>query len=322
MGRFQSRTRSYIFASYAALTSLFSVGYIQHAAAEDKWWPSEWGVEDQKGSANRVTPQRVLSALRLAREGKVYPIGQTYENGMPLFGDRNFRLLIPQGKSLRSKNNLTAHEEYVCGELGQVGTQFDGLGHVGIGDLYYNGNNRKDFAVPSGLKKLGIENAGAFITRGVMIDVAAYKGVERLNSGYEVTLADVKGALARQRVILKEGDSVFLRTGWAQLWMKDNATYVKGEPGWGPEVCGWLVQQKPAMTGCDTQGCDVVPNPTDTEILFPCHQIMGTKAGIYNLENMNLEQLSRDQVYEFLFIFTPLPLKGATGSPGAPIAVR
>jgi len=77
MGRFQSRTRSWVFASYAALTSLFSVAYIQHAGAEDKWWPSEWGAEDQKGSANRVTPQRVLSALRLAREGRVYPIGQT-----------------------------------------------------------------------------------------------------------------------------------------------------------------------------------------------------------------------------------------------------
>jgi kynurenine formamidase len=324
MGRFQSRTRCCIFASCAALASLFSVGCVQQGAAEnagDKWFPSEWGAEDQKGSANRVTPERVLSALKLAREGKVYPIGQAYESGMPLFEGRDFKLLIGQDVP-PSKNNLTAHIDYVSTELGQVGTQLDGLGHVGIGDLYYNGNNRNDFATRTGLKKLGVENAGAFITRGVMIDLAAYKGVERLNSGYEVTLADVHGALARQRVALKEGDSVFLRTGWAQLWKTDNATYNKGEPGWGPKVCEWLVQQKPAMTGCDTWGCDVVPNPKDPEILFPCHQIMGTKAGIYNLENMNLEQLSKDHVYEFLFIFAPLPLKGATGSPGAPIAVR
>ena len=169
---------------------------------------------------------------------------------MPLFGGRDFKLLIGQDVP-PSKNHLTAHIDYVSTELGQVGTQLDGLGHVGIGDIYYNGNNRKDFASRTGLKKLGVENAGPFITRGVMIDVAAYKGVERLNSGYEVTLADVKGALARQDVTLREGDSVFLRTGWAQLWMKDNATHIKGEPGWGPEVCNWLVQQKPAMTGCD-----------------------------------------------------------------------
>jgi len=123
MERFQSRTRSWNFASYAALASLFSVGCIQQVAAEnaqDKWWPSEWGAEDQKGSANRVTPERVLSALQLAREGKVYAIGQTYESGMPLFEGRDFKLLIGQDVP-PSKNNLTAHIDYVSTELGQVG---------------------------------------------------------------------------------------------------------------------------------------------------------------------------------------------------------
>ena len=298
------------------------VALARPATAEEKWWPSEWGPSDQKGSANRITPPRVLDALKLAREGKVYPIGQPYENGMPIWGGRSFQLLVPQPDVPPSKNHLIAHLDFVSGELGQVGTQLDGLGHVGIGDIFYNGNHRKDFAERSGLKRLGIENAGAFITRGVVIDVPAYKGVDRLASGYEVTVADVEGALAKQKLEVREGDSVFLRTGWAQLWNKDNVTYLAGAPGWGADVCEWLVEKKPALTGCDTWGCEVVPNPKDPEVLFPCHQIMGTKAGIYNLENMNLEQVANEGIHEFLFIFTPLPLKGASGSPGAPIAVR
>ena len=291
-------------------------------AAEAPWWPSEWGADDQRGSANRVTPERILAALRLAREGRVYPIGQPYEADMPIWGQRSFQLTIPLADVPPSKNHLTAHLDFVAGELGQVGTQLDGLGHVGIGDIFYNGNDRRDFARRGGLTRLGIENAGAFITRGVVIDVAAYKGVARLDSGYEVTPEDLEGALKRQGLELREGDSLFLRTGWSQLWKQDNATYNAGAPGWGPRACEWLVRRKPAMTGCDTWGCDVFPNPSDAQVLFPCHQILGTRAGIYNLENMNLEALARDGVDEFLFILAPLPLKGASGSPGAPIAVR
>ncbi|MCI0525883.1 MAG: cyclase family protein [Nitrospira sp.] len=303
------------------VAAIFILPITRTWAAEEKWWPSEWGPDDQKGSAHRVTPQRILEALKLAKEGKVYPIGQMYENGMPMVGYRNFNLMIPYANIVKSKNNLTYHDEYISGEIGQVGTQFDGLGHVGIGDIYYNGNNRHDFATTTGLKKLGIENAGVFITRGIILDIPAFKGVERLEGGYQVTLADVKGALDKQGIIPKEGDSIFLRTGWPQLWMKDNAAYAATAPGWGPEVCNWIVQQKPAMTGCDTWTCDVIP-PAEPDVIVPCHHILGTKAGIYNLENMNLEQLSKDKVYEFLFILTPLPIKGATGSPGAPIAVK
>lgn len=292
------------------------------AADEKPWWPSEWGADDQRGSANRVTPARVLAALKLAREGRIYPIGQPYSADMPIWGGRSFQLTIPQADVPPSSNALTAHLDFVAGELGQVGTQLDGLGHVGIGDRFYNGHDRKAFAQRSGLAKLGIEHAGAFITRGVLIDLPAYKGVQRLASGYEVTAADLRGALERQGLRLREGDSVFLRTGWAQLWGKDNATYLAGAPGWGADACHWLVAQKPAMTGCDTWGCDVVPNPSDPKLLFPCHQIMGTRAGIYNLENMNLEHLAAERLHEFLFMLAPLPLKGASGSPGAPIAVR
>lgn len=291
-------------------------------AAEKPWYPSEWGADDQRGAANRITPARVAEALKLATAGKIYPLGQPFRSDMPIWGGRSFQLLIPKADEPPSKNQLTAHLDFVAGELGQVGTQLDGLGHVGIGDLYYNGNDRRQFAQRNGLKRLGIENAGPFVTRGVLVDVAAYKGVQRLAAGYEVTADDLQGALQRQGLTLREGDTLLLRTGWSQLWASDGAAYTGNAPGWGPGACAWIVTQKPAATGCDTYGCDVVPNPHDAAMLWPCHQIMGTQAGIYNIENLDLEALAADRAHEFLFIMTPLPLVGASGSPVAPIAIR
>ena len=107
---------------------------------------------------------------------------------MPLFGTRAFSMTIPGGPTGGpfGSNKLVYHDEFVAGHLGQVGTQFDGLGHIGVGDLFYNGNDRADFSRPDGLTKLGIENVGPLVTRGVLVDVAAFKGVARLDGGYEI----------------------------------------------------------------------------------------------------------------------------------------
>lgn len=307
----------------AALACLSIAGVGRPAAAADQaWFPTEWGPDDQRGAANRITPERTLAALRLAKSGRIYPLGQPFRADMPIWGGRSFQLTIPLADAPPSKNALTAHLDYVAGELGQVGTQLDGLGHVGIGDLYYNGNDRRQFARRGGLARLGIENAGAFVTRGVLVDVAAYKGMTRLPAGYEVTAADLRGALAAAGLTLREGDTLLMRTGWSQLWNTDPTAYLGNAPGWGAEACEWIVEQKPAATGCDTYGCDVVPNPSDAAVLWPCHQIMGTRAGIYNIENLDLESVAAERAHEFLFIMTPLPLVGASGSPVAPIAIR
>src|SRR5687768_12361629 len=143
----------------------------------DRWYPSRWGAADQRGAANRLGPAKVLEARDLIRTGVVYPLGRVYEPGMPMFGTRHFSLRIPRAYALPGANQGAYHDEIVSGELGQIGTQFDGLGHFGIGDLYYNGNRASEFAQADGLTKLGIEQVGPIVTRGVLIDVAAYKGV-------------------------------------------------------------------------------------------------------------------------------------------------
>ncbi len=287
----------------------------------DRWYPSRWGADDQRGAANRLTPAKVLEAKDLIKQGTVYQLGHVYESGMPMFGTRHYSLRIPQAFAMPGRNQAVYHDEIISGELGQIGTQFDGLGHLGIGDLFYNGNRRSEFAQAEGLMRLGIENVGPIVTRGVLIDVARFKGVEQLQGGYEITLADLQGALQRERVEIRSGDMVLLHTGWGGLWMKDNARFVENAPGIGLAAAQFLVDKEVVVVGSDTWGVEVMPNP-DSSLSAPVHQLLIARNGIYLHENLITDALARDSVYEFAYMYAPLRLKGATGSPGNPIAVR
>jgi kynurenine formamidase len=292
-----------------------------------RWWPSEWGAHDERGAANRMTPERVVAATKLIRSGNVYSLGRLYEHGMPLPGKRHFSLTIPGSPTggPSGKNQGVYHDDLFSGEIGQIGTQLDGLGHVGVridgDDYFYNGFRRSQFGTAYGLEKLGIQNVGVFFTRGVLIDVAKARGVGRMKVGDVITAEDLEAATKAQGVQVREGDVVLIRTGHGQLWMKDNTEFASGEPGIGTGAAKWLVERKIVMVGSDTWATEVVPSE-DPDRPFPVHQILLVRSGIYNIENLDLEELAKDGAGEFAFIFAPLRLKGATGSPGNPIAVR
>jgi kynurenine formamidase len=290
-------------------------------AQSDNWFPSRWGAADQRGAANRITPAKVLEAKNLITTGTVYQLGRVYEAGMPIFGTRHFSLKIPQTFGPLGTNKMMYHDELVSAEIAQVGTQFDGLGHVGIGDLFYNGNNRADFAKADGFTKLGVENVGAITTRGVLLDIPALKGVAQLAGGYEITAADVQAAVARQKTEIHAGDVVLVHTGWGALWLKDNAKFNSSAPGIGLDAARYLIEREVVMVGADTWSMEVIPNP-NPDLQFPVHQLLLARNGIYIFENLATEELARDRVYEFAFFFAPLKLKGATGSPGNPLAIR
>jgi kynurenine formamidase len=296
------------------------------------WWPSRWGPEDQAGASNHITPEKVLDALKLVKTGKIYELGRVYETAMPKFGDRSFALRIPGGPTggPLGANSIVWHDEFLATEIGQVGTQFDGLGHIGVAlkgqdraeMRFYNGFTVADLADAYGLKKLGIEHVKPILTRGFMLDMVALKG-RAMNLGEEITVADIDAAMKRQNVTLdaiKPGDAMFFHTGWGRLWIKDNATFAKGEPGIGMAAGKWCVERQLCVVGADTWGIEVIPNP-DANQAFPVHQELITKNGIFLHENMDLSGLAADNVSTFVYVMTPLRIKGGTGSPGRPIAI-
>jgi kynurenine formamidase len=297
------------------------------------WWPSRWGAGDEAGASNMMTPENVLRVLPLIRTGRIFELGRVYQAEMPLFGARIFGLRIPgtpTGGPLGA-NGLIYHDEFLVTEIGQVGTQFDGLGHIGCragrdGDMaemrFYNGFTELDLANAYGLQKLGIETVKPFFTRAVLVDVAGAKGA-MLDRGYEITLADVRQALARvglDEASIQPGDAIFFNTGWGGLWMQDNARFNSGEPGIGLEVARWVVEKQAVLVGADTWATEVVPNP-DPNLAFVVHQELITKNGIFNHENLDFSEVIAAGVYEFVYVFAPLRIKGATGSPGRPIGL-
>ncbi len=316
-----------ILAGTVALLLVDGLAEAQEAATDKKWWPSEWGANDQRGAMNRITPQKILQAASLIKEGKIYQLGRLYESGMPLPGSRSFALTIPgmptQGPS--GKNKIIANSEMVAAEIGQVGTQFDGLGHVGVQvdgeNIFYNGNKLSEFGDAYGLKKLGIENVGVIFTRGVLLDVAAYKGVERIEGAYVVTVEDLTGMLAKQKVDIQEGDVVLFHTGHGKLWKTDNKKYLADSPGPGITAIKWLIEKKIVMVGADTAPVEAMPGE-NKDIFVEGHQHLLVRNGIHIHENLDLSELAKDKVYEFVYSFAPLRLKGATGSPGNPVAIR
>jgi len=283
--------------------------------------PSKWGAGDQRGSGNLMKPETVLRAARLIRTGEVIELGQVLHGSMPFFGPRLFDMQLKRTNMLPESNRRGSNEELVIAEIGQVGTQFDGFSHQTIGNSLYNCFKLDDIATRTGFSKLGIEKVGALMTRGVLIDVAASKGVEILSDTYEITPADLQEALRRQNITLQAGDAVIVNTGWGRLWGKDNARYMRTNPGLGVAAAEWLARQDPMLVGADNAPVNVTPSP-DPALSNPTHQIMLVINGIHLLENLKLEELAAARAYEFALVLQPLKIQGATGSTVAPIAVR
>ena len=288
---------------------------------ESQRCPSKWGAADERGSANHMKPESVMRATRLIRTGEVTELAHVLGPGMPFFGTRRFDVHTKRTFMNPQSNRRGSNEEIVISEIGQVGTQFDGFSHQTHEDSMYNCIKVTETAGRSGFTKLGIEKVGMLMTRGVMIDVAALKGVEMLPDAYEITVADLEQALERQRMTLQPGDAIMIHTGWGKLWGKDNARYVRSCPGVGVAAAEWLVKKDPMLVGSDNWPVEVSPNP-DPQLSLPGHQIFLVINGVHLLENMRLEQLAARRTYEFAFVMQPLKIQGGSGSTVAPVAIH
>jgi kynurenine formamidase len=306
------------------------------------WWPSPHGLDDQAGASNYVTPQKILQALQIPQTGQTYELGHMYEASMPAYGNRPYYINVVPGAPPTSAEGGVVHRDYFTGFIGQMGTQFDALAHMGrnvemadgsFETVFYNGFTETELTGGNrgadGVERLGVEHMKPFITRGILIDIAAYKGVPTLPHDYEVSLEDVLGALERQGMgedTIEQGDAVLFHYGWSVNWTnpsKYNDSFVgtgdnEGSPGIGGEVARWLVTRRPSMVGGDTCCVQIMPPTASGNV----HHTLFLAEGIPLLENMELKDVARDEVYEFLFLNLTIRIIGATGSPVRPIAVR
>lgn len=284
--------------------------------------PSKWGAGDERGSGNHMkNPETVLRGARLIKTGEVIELGHVLGPAMPFFGPRIMNMQTKRTFMNSGANARGSNEEIMTGEFGQIGTQFDGFAHQTHGNLLYNCFKLDEISTRSGFTKLGVEKVGMFFARGVLLDIAGLKGVEMLGDTYEITVADLEQAMARQNVAINPGDAIIINTGWGRLYGKDNARFVKSTPGVGTAAAEWLVKRDPLLVGADNWPVEVSPNP-DKDLSLPGHQIFLVINGVHILENMKLDELVAKKVYEFAFTLQPLKLQGASGSTVAPAAIR
>ena len=231
--------------------------------SESQRCPSKWGAGDERGAANHMKPDSVLKAVKLVRTGEVVELGHVLSPTMPMSATRQFNIHTKRTFMNPQSNRRGSNEEVLLSEIGQVGTQFDGFAHQTIEDKVYNCYKLDEISTRTGFTKVGIEKVGSLITRGVLIDVAGLKGVDMLGDTYEITVADLEGALQRQNQKLQPGDAVVIHTGWGKLWGKDNARYMRSGPGIGVQAAEWLAKQDPMLVGADNVPVEV--NPTRTK---------------------------------------------------------
>jgi kynurenine formamidase len=280
------------------------------------WWPSRYGADDEAGALNELSPPGVVRAAGLVRTGRVFDLAHVLDDRVPAFPGRTFRQFLTQAPTRRvGANEVNWIVEFVSAPS-QMGTHLDGLNHLHLGDRMYNGHRLADVAAEHGTTRLGMETLPQVVTRGVLVDVAAVRGVAHLEPGDVITPEDVAAA----GVEIGRGDAVLFHTGWGTFWDSDGDRYAAGEPGPGRALAEWLVERRVALTGCDTWSYGPVP-AEDPDAPFAVPQWLNTHHGLTVLENLRLVDLAAADATEFLFVVAHPKLRGATGSWVAPLAI-
>jgi kynurenine formamidase len=307
------------------------------AAAADAHEPqvgkSPWGPDDEIGRLNLMTPATQAALLARLDGRKVYDLSVEYFIGMPSWqavDDPRYQLWMthtPHGTvvddplGVGEQQNL--HVSYTGSAISMythMGTHIDALNHFGLNGRIWNGYEASEHLGDRGWKKTGAETIPPIIARGVLIDVAAAKGMDMLPPGYRVRREDLRDALAKQRVTLREGDVVLIRTGRMKLYEQAQA-YMDTPPGLSLDAARFLVEEGGAMTvGADNLSFEAFPTEVEGNYI-PVHTYLLAQQGAHILELVNLEALARDKVYEFAFIAASLKLRGADAAPLRPVAI-
>jgi kynurenine formamidase len=254
---------------------------------------------------------------------RVYDLAQPLEQGMPVSPNHpGYKMALQRrhGDMVRADGGSASNEMILIG--GHTGTHIDALCHVSHQGKLFGGHDAAAAQVGGRFKVHGVETIPLMFSRGVMLDIAGLHGVEVLAPGTPVTSGDLDRAVARQGVTVRQGDAVLIRTGWPAHW-KDPDTFVghhHGVPGPDESAAAWLAERRIRLTGAETIAYECI-YPERGHALLPVHRLLLVERGIHIVEVLNLTELARDGVSEFLFVLTPLKVVGATGVPVRPVAV-
>ncbi len=286
-----------------------------------------WGEEDERGAMNLLTPSTVLAAMRTCRTGKVYTLGLPIQrSGIPnmVYRGTPQRLTFVNHsdeemfKSVGGQPGTGVNEDMLM-MASHTATHMDALCHVYHEGAIYNGFRYDEVRAYGGACRCGIDQVGGVVARGVLVDVAAYKGVDWLQPGYVVGLDDFAGALEAQGSEIRPADAVLVRTGWVEWFFATGAQMAFEQPGIGLELARYLGERDPVLVGADNSGVEA--QPFDGGAFLGVHVELLARRGIYLAEHLDLAALSADRQYEFLLMISPLRVTGATASPVNPIAI-
>lgn len=306
---------------------------IAHPQSNETVGRSQWGPNDEIGALNLMTDASRLKILSRIGAGKTYDLSVEYFVGMPSFhhlGDPGYQYWLthtPRGTVVDNPNGLGERMNSKVSYTGDaismythMGTHIDALNHFGLNGQIWNGFTPERYLGDKGWKKTGAETIPPIIARGVLIDVAAFKGVATLTNNYRVNSTDLKGALERQKISLQKGDVVLIRTGQARHY-HDARAYLHEYPGLNLDAVKWLVEDQGAMLlGADNLSLEAFPPERDGNWV-PVHTYLLAQRGVMFIEQLMLEELARDGVDEFAFIGGSLKLRGASAAPMRPLAI-
>ncbi len=303
------------------LAALFAV-WAPFAVAED-WHPSKHGAGDTLGAINHLSAEQVLAAARLVTTGKAYPLGVVTGRDTPAYPPRQYAITIIQpgqdnGPTMGA-NLATGNDDLLYTWMG-IGSQLDGLGHIGVNHVYYNGHKAQDIVTATGLKALSIDKLPPIVGRGVLLDMTRHFGEHPLPAGKAFNSADIMAQAKAQGVAIGTGDIVLFHTGWLSV-ADDAERFMGGEPGLGLDGAQHLASLDVVAVGADSWAVEVLPGE-DAALAFPVHVELLAKNGIYILENMNTAELAADEAWEFLFVLGQPRFEGAVQAVINPVAIR
>ena len=289
-----------------------------------------WGDDDERGTTNLITPERLVAAGRLVRTGKVFDLGIPFDEQGPQPGGGRINpvhLMSETGDTQVFPGGFRYADDYIFMPL-QGASQWDSLAHVYYDDLLYNGFPASDVSVKGALHDAIDKQAKGVAGRGVLLDVAACKGVDWLEAGYVITPDDLEAAAARQGgTEVGPGDILLFRTGWRRKFLReaDPVAFMAGEPGLGQACCDWLHTRDVAAVCSDNWAIEVLPGERE-DVVFNVHMILIRDMGMTLGEILDFEELAADcetdGVWEFFFVAPPLKVSKAVGSPINPLAIK